>query len=162
MGRYCLCGRTPVLNESFWIGTFLLHLRLDEYSKGAARHAFWVARNRTEMNHLLRERQSPLSGPAPCQTRGNARQSPEMPRQVALVREACCQGDLRQGQLRLTKHLFHMLHPAPQQVPMWRHAHRLLEGARKVIERKPCHRGQSAQTDFLADMFFNEIANAVF
>jgi hypothetical protein len=84
-----------------------------------------------------------------------------MPRQVALVREARCQGDLGQRQLRLTKHLFYVLHPAPQQVPMWRHAHRLLESARKVIGRKPRHRGQSTQADFLADMFLNEIANAV-
>jgi hypothetical protein len=84
-----------------------------------------------------------------------------MPRQVALVREACRQGDLRQRQLRFAKHLFYVLHPLPQQIPMWRHAHRLLEGARKMIGRKPGHRGQSTQADFLADMFLNEIADAV-
>ena len=84
-----------------------------------------------------------------------------MPRQVALVGEARRQRDLRQRQLRLTKHLFYVLHSAPKQVPMWRHADRLLEGARKVVGRKPRHRGQSTQADLLAEMFLNEIANAV-
>ena len=84
-----------------------------------------------------------------------------MPRQVALVREARSQGDLGQRQLRLTKHLFYVLHPALQQVPMRRYADRLLEGARKVIGRKSRDRGQSTQADSLADMFLNEIANAV-
>src|ERR1700739_1937889 len=56
LGRYCLCGGIAVLNESSWIGTFLLDFRLDKRldkcPTGAARHARGVADNHTEMNYL--------------------------------------------------------------------------------------------------------------
>jgi hypothetical protein len=93
---------------------------------------------------------------------GHAGEAAEVSVEVALVGETDGEGDMGQRKLRVAEHLLDVLEAAAKEIPVGRHANRLLEGAGEMVRRESCHGGQSAEADLLTDVRLDEIADAVF
>ena len=82
--------------------------------------------------------------------------------EVALVGEADGEGDVGQRELRVAEHLLDVLEAAAEQIPVWRHSYRLLEGAGEMVLGEAGDCGQGVEANLLADVGLNEFANAIF
>lgn len=93
-------------------------------------------------------------------TRRHPRLAAKMAGQVALVAKTGRQGDLGQRQLRLSQHLLDVIQPAAQKIAVRWHPHGLVEGARKMVPRKPGHGGERIEADSPVKIRFDVIADA--
>ena len=67
------------------------------------------------------------------ETGGHAGEAAEVAVEVALVGEADGQGNVGQRELRVAEHLLDVLEAATEEIPVRRHAERLLEGAGEMV-----------------------------
>lgn len=94
-------------------------------------------------------------------TRGNARQSAEVPCEVALVGKPRGQRDLGQWQLRFAEQVFDMFEAALQQISVRRHSNGLSKRAGEMLCGKPCHGSESPEAYPFGEMRFKVFAYAV-
>jgi hypothetical protein len=74
-----------------------------------------------------------LSFEAAGEARGHAGEAAEVTVEVALVGKADSEGNVGQRELCVAEHLLDMLEAAAKEIPVRRHAHRLLEGASEMV-----------------------------
>jgi hypothetical protein len=70
--------------------------------------------------------------------------------------EADPTSDLRHRERRHSQQVPGVIYPARHMVAMWRHAERLRESTRKMIETEACELCESSQRNVLCKMFFDE------
>ena len=80
---------------------------------------------------------------------------------MALVGKSGRDRDFRQRKLGLTKHALRSIQPPAQKVAVRRHSHRLVECPCEMMSGKPRHRSQRLQPDFLVQMGFDVLADAL-
>jgi hypothetical protein len=78
-------------------------------------------------------------------TRRHSSPPPEVPREMALVREASRKGYFRQRSMCLPQHMFHMIQASPQQIRVRRRPHRPMECPSEMVGGKPRQGGQSIE-----------------
>src|SRR6185312_4427208 len=91
---------------------------------------------------------------------GRAEHLSEMTRQVALVSEACCDRDFRQGEVAARQHILGSFDTLLDDVVVWCVSGRSLEFPGEMKYRDARYRGQHCEIDVLAKMHFHVVAHA--
>src|SRR5258705_11549557 len=80
---------------------------------------------------------------------------------MTLVGKSGRDRDFRQWKLGLAKHVLRSLQPPAQKVAVRRDSHRLVECSGEMMSGKPRYRSQRLQPDFLLQMGFDVLADAL-
>src|SRR5205085_11299371 len=80
---------------------------------------------------------------------------------MTLVGKSDRDRDFRQRKLGLAKHALRSFQPPAQKIAVRRDSHRSVECPCEMMSGKPCHRGQCFQPDFLVQMRFDVLADAM-